>query len=66
MTKSPCEKIEKSKSKQLIPYFQLVFQDHPHSTIAYYVSRSLLVILDEQFPNPFVESSHALIICYLQ
>ena len=38
MTKSPCEKIEKSKSKQLIPYFQLVFQEHPHNTIAYYAA----------------------------
>ena len=66
MTKSLCKKIEKSKSKQLIPYFQLVFQEHPHNTIVYYTSRSHLVILVEQFPNPFVESSHASIVCYLQ
>ena len=65
MTKSPCEKIEKSKSKELITYFQLLFREHPHNTIAYYASRSYLVILVEQFPNPFVESSHASIICYL-
>ena len=62
MTKSTFEIIGESKSKQLIPYFQLVLHKHPHKTIACYVSQSLVVILVEQFLNPFVESSHASIV----